>query len=176
MDGGAAKTIAEREGGRRFRAGGAGGESQGREVFCIHAHALITGSGVAPGFSRCGRYSGRQRLRLFLVLLLQAVQEIGGALRMRGCSEDRALVALEDFEPVRQIGGVVFPRFGRDAEISAKERAAKLCDQLLERVGLIAEPLPEFARHAASVAGPVDQLVRFGGGVAFSVSESLGGR
>ena len=34
-----------------FGAGGAGGESQGRKVFCIHAHALITGSGIAPGFA-----------------------------------------------------------------------------------------------------------------------------
>ena len=53
---------------------------------------------------------------------------------------------------------------------------AKLGDQFLERIRLIAKPLPEFACHAVLVSGPVRQLVRLCRGVAFSIAESVGRR
>ncbi len=48
-----------------------------------------------------------------------AVEKVHGALRMGSGGEDRALVLAEDLEPMRQVGGVVLTRFGRDAEIGA---------------------------------------------------------
>jgi hypothetical protein len=54
------------------------------------------------------------------LLRLQAVQIIGGLLRMAGGGEDRALVVFQDFEPGRDIGGVVVAGFRRDAKIGAK--------------------------------------------------------
>ena len=52
---------------------------------------------------------------------LELLQEVGGALRVSGSGEDGAFVVLEDLEPVAEIGGVVFPDVGRDAEIGAEE-------------------------------------------------------
>jgi hypothetical protein len=59
---------------------------------------------------------------------LQAVQEIGGALRMRGSRKNRALVAFQHFEPVIDIGGVVVAKLGRQFEVGAQEGRAKLGD------------------------------------------------
>jgi hypothetical protein len=53
------------------------------------------------------------------LLRLQAVQIIGGLLRMAGGGEDRPLVVFEDFQPGRDIGGVVVAGFRRDAKIGA---------------------------------------------------------
>jgi hypothetical protein len=53
------------------------------------------------------------------LLRLQAVQIIGGLLRVAGGGEDRPLVVLQDFQPGRDIGGVVVAGFRRNAKISA---------------------------------------------------------
>jgi hypothetical protein len=47
---------------------------------------------------------------------LQAVEIIGGLLRVAGGVEDRPLVVFQDFEPGRDIGGVVVAGFRRDAK------------------------------------------------------------
>jgi hypothetical protein len=58
---------------------------------------------------------------LGVCLRLQSVQIIGGALRMRGRGEDRALVVLEDFEPVADVAGVILARLRRDGQIGTKK-------------------------------------------------------
>jgi len=52
-------------------------------------------------------------------LRLQPMQIVGDLLRMAGGGEDRALVVLQDFQPGRDIGGVVVAGFRRDAKIGA---------------------------------------------------------
>jgi hypothetical protein len=50
------------------------------------------------------------------------MQIIGGALRMRGCREDSAVVALQHVEPGCEIGRVIVARFGGYAEIGREKR------------------------------------------------------
>jgi hypothetical protein len=50
---------------------------------------------------------------------LQLVQIIGGLLRVAGGGEGCALVVLQDFQPLGDIGGVVVAGFRRDARIGA---------------------------------------------------------
>jgi hypothetical protein len=78
--------------------------------------------------------------------LLQAVQIFGGALRMGGGGEDRALIVLQHVKPRRDVAGVIGARFGRDREVGAEECRAKLGDQLLGGIAFIAPALAgEFA-------------------------------
>jgi hypothetical protein len=62
---------------------------------------------------------------------LQAVEIIGGLLRMAGGGEDRPLVVLQDFELGRDIGGVVVARLRRDPKIGTQEGCADFRDELL---------------------------------------------
>jgi len=62
---------------------------------------------------------------------LQRVKIIGGLLRMAGGGEDRPLVVFQDFQPGRDIGGVVVAGFRRDAKIGAKKSCADFRDKLL---------------------------------------------
>jgi hypothetical protein len=59
--------------------------------------------------------------------LLQAMQIIGGALRMGGGGEHGALVVLQDFQPIRDVARMIIARLGRDAEVDAKEGGAEVC-------------------------------------------------
>lgn len=51
----------------------------------------------------------------------ELVDIVGGALRVRGGCENRAVVALEDFEPVREIRGVFLAGLGGDFKIGAQK-------------------------------------------------------
>ena len=73
-------------------------------------------------------YSCRSAL---LLLLLQAAQVIGGALRVGCCGEYRPLVFLQHRQPMPQIGGVVFPHFRRDAQFRAQESGSEFGNQFL---------------------------------------------
>ena len=59
---------------------------------------------------------------------LQALQIIGSALRMCGSLKDGVLVFGQDFEPMADIVGMVFPDLRRDVEVGAQERGAQFCD------------------------------------------------
>ena len=109
-----------------------------------------------------------------LLALLQLVQRVGGLLGVGGGGEDGAFVLLQDLQPVRQIGGVVFADLRGDAQVSAQESGSQLGDQFLEGVGIVPEALAKFAGIAALVAGPVNQLVGLGRGVALGILERLG--
>jgi len=54
------------------------------------------------------------------------MQEGRSAFGVGGGGEDRALVVLEHLQPRGDIGGVIFARLGREAEIGGEKGAAKL--------------------------------------------------
>ena len=72
---------------------------------------------------------------------LQALQEIGSALRMCGSLKDGVLVFGKDFEPVADIVGMVFPDLRGNAEVGAQEGGTKFCDQLFAGIARVAETL-----------------------------------
>ncbi len=53
---------------------------------------------------------------------LEAVQEIDGLLRVRSCLHDAALVVFQDFEPRRDVRGVVVADLRRQLQVGAQER------------------------------------------------------
>ena len=55
--------------------------------------------------------------------LLQAMQIIGGALRVRGGGEDGAVIVLQHVEPGCVIGRVIVARLGRYAEIGREKHS-----------------------------------------------------
>jgi hypothetical protein len=61
-------------------------------------------------------------------LRLQSVEESGGTLGMGGGGEDRAPVVPQNGQPIGNICGMIFSRFGREREVGAEEGAAKLGD------------------------------------------------
>ena len=105
---------------------------------------------------------------------LQVQQVIGGLLGVAGGGKDRLLIVLEHFEPRGDIGGVVVPDFGGQAQFGAQEGATDFRNQFFHRVTRIA---PFFAPHvpiqARGVARPVGRFVGQSGVIAFPVAEKL---
>jgi hypothetical protein len=66
------------------------------------------------------------------------VEVIGGALGMCGSRENGAIIVLEDFEPIRNIGGVVFARLLMQFKIGAQKSGAKLGNKFFAAVTFIA--------------------------------------
>src|SRR5215471_10071280 len=58
-------------------------------------------------------------------------QKIDGSLRLTCCSEDCLRIVLEEFEVMRDIGGVWLPAV--DSKFSAEKRSANLGDQFFRR-------------------------------------------
>jgi len=56
---------------------------------------------------------------------VELVNEIGGLLRVRGGSENRAAVVLQDFQPVGDIGGVIRAGLKRQLKIGTEERCSQ---------------------------------------------------
>ena len=112
---------------------------------------------------RVGRRSG-----------LQALQIIGGALGMGRSLEDGVFVVPNDFQPVADIVGVVFPDLRGDAEVGTQESGAEFCNQLLAGIACVAETLAaEVTVETCCMACPVREFVKRGGIVAFLVLERL---
>lgn len=126
--------------------------------------------------------AGSRRLRgdSFLglgLLMLEAVPEIGCALRMGGGAEDCALDFLQDLQPALDIGGVILPRLGGQGQIGTQKRRAQLGDQFLAGVAFIAPALAaKVAVKPALVFRPVGQLMGKGGIVGLRAAERLKGR
>src|SRR5439155_3246461 len=103
--------------------------------------------------------------------------EVRRALRVGGRGEDRAVVSLEDMQPVGNVGGVVLTRLKRQIKIRTEERGAEFGHEFFDRVAFGPETLgAEVARQARFVCGPVRRLVREGGVVALGVAEGLEAR
>ncbi len=77
-------------------------------------------------------------------------QVVRGLLRPRGGDEDRPLVAAQHVEPGGEVARVV--QLAVDPAVGAQERRAHFGDQLLGRVGVIAEALPELPVAAGTGA------------------------
>ena len=65
------------------------------------------------------------------------------------------LSAFSDGKPGREILRVIRARLVGDAKIGAEESGSEFGDQLLDRIGVVAEALAELPIAAALVAGPV---------------------
>ena len=72
---------------------------------------------------------------------LQALQIIGSALRMRGSLKDGVLVFGQDFEPVADVVGMVFPDVRGDAKVGTKKGGAQFRDEFLAGIARVAETL-----------------------------------
>ncbi len=64
---------------------------------------------------------------------------IDGALRMRGCAEDRALVVFQHFEPRADLGDVIITIFEGKPEIGTEEGGIDL------KIGLLLLPTDQSA-------------------------------
>ena len=98
---------------------------------------------------------------------LQSRQECGG-FGCLGCGgEDRLLVGFEDGKPGREILRVIGAGLVGDLKIGAEEDGSEFGDQLLHRIGLVAEAVSELAIAAVLAAGPVAKLMAQRGKVRF---------
>jgi hypothetical protein len=87
---------------------------------------------------------------------LQAVDEVRRALRVAGRGEDRAVVCLENVQPVGDVGGVVLTRLKRQIKIGTEERGAEFGHEFFDRVAFGPETVgAEVARQARFVCGPM---------------------
>ena len=91
--------------------------------------------------------------------------------------KDGVRVFGQDFEPMTDIVGMVFPDLRRDAEVGAKEGGAQFCNQLLAGIARIAETLAaEITIETCCVASRMREFMQNGGVVAFLVLERFKGR
>ena len=90
----------------------------------------------------------------------EPVDEIGCSLRVRGGGENSAAVALKDFQPVCDIGGVVIAGLKRQFKIGTEESGAKFRNEFFLRKGVAAETVAaEIAVKARLRTGPVRQFM-----------------
>src|SRR5689334_18711166 len=75
-------------------------------------------------------------------LRAEFTDEVGGALRVRGGGEHGAVIVLQNFQPILNIGGVVLARFERQFEVGAQERGAQFRHEFFLGVGVGAETVP----------------------------------
>src|SRR5208282_2798176 len=107
---------------------------------------------------------------------LKGIEEIRRALSVAGGSEDRTVIVLQNFQPIGDIGGVVFTWFKCEVKVGTDEGRSEFGHEFFDRVAFGAETLAaEVAREARRVGGPVRRFVREGGVVALGVAESLEG-
>ena len=92
----------------------------------IPAGRAWAGLGAPPMEERRGGGSGRQPVGFLGVGagFRSRPQEIGGLLGVAGGGENRLFVVRQHAQPVGDIGGVIFPDLGGDAQFGAEERAA----------------------------------------------------
>ena len=87
---------------------------------------------------------------------LQALEEIGSALRMCGSLKDGVIVFGKDVEPGADVVGMVFPDLRGEAEVGTQERGAQFCDQLFAGIARVAETLAaEVTIETCRMASPV---------------------
>ena len=66
------------------------------------------------------------------------VEVVRGTLRVRGCRENSAIVVPENFEPIRNVRGVIFPRLLVQFQVGAQESGTEFCNEFFRSVAGIA--------------------------------------
>ena len=95
---------------------------------------------------------------------------------MSGSRKDRTAVILENFQPSRGIGSILFPRLLLQFEISTQESRPQLGNELFAAVTFIAPTLAaKVAVKALSVFRPVSQFMGESGVVALGIAEGEAG-
>ena len=90
---------------------------------------------------------------------LKSVQEINGALGVRGGLKDGSLVVLQHLQPGAQIGGVVVAWLRRDTQVRAEIGCPDFGDQFFTGVPLVAKlPAAEIAVESRRVLRPVELM------------------
>ena len=108
--------------------------------------------------------------------LLNAMQVVGGALRVSGSLENRALVVAKNGQPVLDICGGL-PGFGRQLKGGAREGGAEFGDEFFGCVTFIAEALaPEVAIEPLRVPRPVRAFMGERRVVRLGIAERFEGR
>jgi hypothetical protein len=79
--------------------------------------------------------------RSWLRLRLQAVEVIGGLLRVAGGAENGPLIPFQHGEPALNIGGVIFSGLRGNAKIGTQEGRANLGNEFLHCVAGICKTL-----------------------------------
>lgn len=87
------------------------------------------------------------------------VRDFGG---LPSCGEDRFVVAPEHLEPVSDVLGV--SEVARDRG-GTEEGGSGLGDELLGRIGVVTQSIPEISRESALVPRPVPVFVELRGDV-----------
>jgi len=88
------------------------------------------------------------------------VDEVSGLLRMRGCGEYRAVIALQNLEPVRNIGGVIRAGLKCQLKIGTEESCSQLSHEFFLGIRIAAETVAaEVAVKAVLGAAPVSQFM-----------------
>ena len=89
---------------------------------------------------------------------LQAVQVVGGALRVTGGGEHEALVVPKHLQPRGNVSCVIRAHLGGNAKVGTEEGLAQLGDELLLGIALVAIPqAAEVTTKALRVLGPVGE-------------------
>lgn len=100
------------------------------------------------------------------------MQEVSGALCMRGSRKDHALVFPQHLQPALNIGCMFCSCLRGQFQISAKKRCPQLGNKFLPRITFITPFLtPEVAIKAVLVLRPVSQLMGKRGIVCFRTTK-----
>lgn len=86
---------------------------------------------------------------------LHREQVVDGAGGERSRREDRFGVALQSFDPARDVLGVIGARRVGDLEIGAEKRGPELGDEFFERIRVVTEALAELAIEPVLGTAPV---------------------
>lgn len=109
--------------------------------------------------------------RIVLFGIRQRAHVVRGFGRLPCCGEDGPVVATKHLEPVGDVLGV--SELSRDRELGTEEGGSELGDELLGRIGVVTEAIPEITRESALVSRPVPVFVEAGREVVRGVLELL---
>src|ERR1035437_3991019 len=105
------------------------------------------------------------------------IEEIRRPLGVACCGEDRAVVSLEDLQPVGQVSGVVLTRLQRKVKISAEKSGSEFGHEFLHSVAIRAETFAaEVTCQSQFMRSPVTTFMSEGRVKRLGVLERLDGR
>ena len=93
----------------------------------------------------------------------ELVNEISGPLCVRCGGENRAAVVLQNFQPVGNVGGMIFAGLQRNLQVGTEKSCTQLSDQFFLRIGVAAETMAaKVAVKTFRPAHPVRQFMTEG--------------